>query len=152
MHYSLKNSFLIIFLCAVISACSPRIDQRGRFLDQKQISHILPKIHNKQDVQRILGSPSTISTFGESVWIYTGVETETTSFFSPSINEFHQIQIFFDDNGFVQQIESFPKRQTPENISLTPIAEKTPVRGHKQGFFQQMFGNFGRISRGGPHE
>lgn len=150
-HFS-KGSCLVIFLCTMMAACVPRVDQRGRFLEKEQTSRILPKIHTTQDVQRLLGSPTTTSTFGKPVWTYTGVETETSAFLAPDVREFEQIQITFDDNGFVQKVEQLSEETPPKDFSITPAADKTPVRGYSEGFFQQMFGNFGRISRGGSEE
>ena len=152
MRFILKESSLAIFLCLIVASCAPRIDQRGRFLEAEKIHTIHPQMHNTQDVQHILGSPTTIGTFGEPVWVYTGVETETSAFFAPNVNEFYQVQVTFDANGFVQKVEQLFDGKAPKEIFLTPASEKTEVRGHKQGFLQQMFGNFGRLGRGGSRE
>ncbi len=152
MRYFSKSSCLVLFLCMLVASCTPRVDQRGRFLEKEQVSRILPKIHNKQDVQRLLGSPSTVDAFGGDMWVYTGTETETTAFFSPEVSEFQQLRITFDSTGFVQKVDPFPEGTTPEDISLVPATDKTPVKGYKEGFFQQMFGNFGRFARSGDSE
>ena len=62
----------IIFLSFVISNCSfkPVVKHHGvPFLEQKQTDLIVNK-SNKNDIIKILGSPSTTSKFDNDIWIY----------------------------------------------------------------------------------
>ena len=62
----------IIFLALIVSNCSfePVVKHHGvPYLEKKQSSLIINK-SNKNDIKKILGSPSTTSKFDNDVWIY----------------------------------------------------------------------------------
>ena len=62
----------IIFLSLIVSNCSfkPVVKHHGiPFLEKKQSSLLINKT-NKNDIRKILGSPSTKSKFDNDVWIY----------------------------------------------------------------------------------
>ena len=66
------NKLYIFFLFLILSNCSfkPVVKHHGvHFLDQKQASLIINKT-NKNDIQKILGNPSTTSKFDNDIWIY----------------------------------------------------------------------------------
>ena len=67
------NKILYIFLILIIvSSCTQKkvIKHHGiPFLEKKQ-SSLIVDVSNKNDVKKILGSPSTISNFNDDMWIY----------------------------------------------------------------------------------
>ena len=72
-----KIYFIIIFLCIANCSFNKAIKHHGvNFLEKKQEKLIL-KTTNKNDIIKILGPPSTKSTFDNDVWIY--IERKTTT-------------------------------------------------------------------------
>jgi outer membrane protein assembly factor BamE (lipoprotein component of BamABCDE complex) len=72
-----KIYFIIIFLCIANCTFNKAIKHHGvNFLEKKQEKLIL-KTTNKNDIIKILGPPSTKSTFDNDVWIY--IERKTTT-------------------------------------------------------------------------
>ena len=72
-----KIYFIIIFLCIANCSFNKAIKHHGvNFLEKKQEKLIL-KITNKNDIIKILGPPSTKSTFDNDVWIF--IERKTTT-------------------------------------------------------------------------
>ena len=72
-----KIYFIIIFLCIANCSFNKAIKHHGvNFLEKKQEKLIL-KTTNKNDIVKILGPPSTKSTFDNDVWIY--IERKTTT-------------------------------------------------------------------------
>ena len=72
-----KIYFIIIFLCIANCSLNKAIKHHGvNFLEKKQEKLIL-KTTNKNDIVKILGPPSTKSTFDNDVWIY--IERKTTT-------------------------------------------------------------------------
>ena len=68
----MKKLFIFILLSLFISACTlKKVEEiHGvRFLDKKQEQLTINK-SNKNDILRLLGSPSTTSTFDNNLWIY----------------------------------------------------------------------------------
>ena len=66
------NRLYIFFLFLILSNCSfkPVVKHHGvHFLEKKQATLII-KQSNKNDIQKILGTPSTKSKFDNDVWIY----------------------------------------------------------------------------------
>ena len=67
------NKILYIFLILItVTNCTPKkiVKHHGvPFLEKKQNSLVLNE-SNKNDVIKILGSPSTISNFNDDMWIY----------------------------------------------------------------------------------
>ena len=72
-----KIYFIIIFLCIANCSFNKAIKHHGvNFLEKKQEKLIL-KTTNKNDIVKILGPPSTKSTFDNDVWIF--IERKTTT-------------------------------------------------------------------------
>ena len=72
-----KIYFIIIFLCIANCTFNKAIKHHGvNFLEKKQEKLIL-KTTNKNDIIKILGPPSTKSTFENDVWIF--IERKTTT-------------------------------------------------------------------------
>ena len=72
-----KIYFIIIFLCIANCTFNKAIKHHGvNFLEKKQEKLIL-NTTNKNDIVKILGPPSTKSTFDNDVWIF--IERKTTT-------------------------------------------------------------------------
>ena len=72
-----KIYFIIIFLCIANCSLNKAIKHHGvNFLEKKQEKLIL-KTTNKNDIVKILGPPSSVSTFDNDVWIF--IERKTTT-------------------------------------------------------------------------
>jgi outer membrane protein assembly factor BamE (lipoprotein component of BamABCDE complex) len=84
----------IIFLSLIVTNCSPGkvVKHHGvSSLEKKQKSLIIDT-SNKNDIQKILGNPSTKSKFDNDVWIY--IERKQTQ---SKLNNFGQMKIFKND-------------------------------------------------------
>ena len=84
----------IIFLSFIVSNCSfkPVVKHHGiPFLEQKQTDLIVNK-SNKNDIIKILGSPSTTSKFDNDIWIY--IERKQTQ---SKLSNLGRMKIFKND-------------------------------------------------------
>ena len=76
-----KIYFIIIFLCIANCSFNKAIKHHGvNFLEKKQEKLIL-KTTNKNDIIKILGPPSTKSTFDNDVWIFIEQKITTKKLF-----------------------------------------------------------------------
>ena len=76
-----KIYFIIIFLCIANCSFNKAIKHHGvNFLEKKQEKLIL-KTTNKNDIVKILGPPSTKSTFDNDVWIFIEQKITTKKLF-----------------------------------------------------------------------
>ena len=75
----MKNIFLFLIIAFIFSSCNLKKIEKThgvRFLDKKQEKLTINK-SNKNDVLKLLGSPSTKSTFDNDLWIYIERTTKT---------------------------------------------------------------------------
>ena len=77
----MKNLNVILIITLFLTACNLKKveDYHGvRFLDKKQEKLIINK-SNKNDIQLLLGAPSSRSTFDNNLWIYIERKTDNSS-------------------------------------------------------------------------
>lgn len=139
----LGHFFLPLATLALLAACSPRVDYRGKAPEIKNLTQIQRGVHTSHDVLAAVGSPTFESTYGPKTWFYIHKKTETTSFFKPDIVEKNTIAITFNDQDIVESLEDMD----PEMQDINPITHKTPTVGADRTILQQVFSNFGRVAR-----
>jgi outer membrane protein assembly factor BamE (lipoprotein component of BamABCDE complex) len=128
-----------------LSACAPRIDNRGNQVHPEDVAAIEPGKWTRNQVLDRLGSPSSEGTFGEDTWYYIFERTETTAFLAPEVKERKVIEIQFDKAGVVKKVETLDKTNA-KSVSLAP--GETPTAGNSLNFIQQMLTNVGRFNKG----
>ena len=130
------NKLYIFFLFLILSNCSlkPVVKHHGvPFLEKKQTSLIVNKT-NKNDIQKILGVPSTKSKFDNDVWIY--IERKQTQ---SQLKNLGRMKIFkndvlvleIDKYGILKKKE-FYNQDDMENIK---IVEATTQSGFRKNSF-----------------
>ncbi len=143
MQKKIKIVFCLLLL-GTATACSPVTSQHGNMLQDFQVEEVKPGEHTRSDVLRILGSPTTQSTFNNNIWYYIGQETEKRSILDHEVTDERIVAVAFDDNGVVQTLEHLDGDR--ENIPYTRT--KTPTHGNDLTFMQQLLGNLGRFNGG----
>lgn len=138
-----------IFGVVGLSACSPRVAQRGAMPDIDAIAAITPNKTTKSEVERNLGSPSSINMYGEETWMYVGETTETLAFLEHEVNERSVVLVTFDKNGVVTDVSSHGL-DAARNIQ--PVERKTPTVGKKITVIEQLMGNINRFGKIGEQE
>ncbi|MFT6558806.1 outer membrane protein assembly factor BamE, partial [Sneathiella sp.] len=122
-------------------------ESSGYRVDPDQIAKLEPGITDKDGVIENLGSPSSISTFAENgeAWYYISKKTEHYAFLDKNVIEQNVIVIKFDENDVVEVIKNYDKESGKE---IDIVERTTPTGGNELGFFEQIFGNFGRFNPG----
>lgn len=151
----LRHSLLALALGAVLGAgaCTPYTDQRGNLPQPEDLAKITPGQTTRDEVQTLLGTPSTTSTYGEDSWQYISAKTESVAFFKPELKDRKVVSISFDRNGVVKDIQTLGMA---DGVAVTPVARETPTAGKELGVLEQLVGNVGRFSKdpagsgGGP--
>ncbi|MBX9806148.1 MAG: outer membrane protein assembly factor BamE [Alphaproteobacteria bacterium] len=139
--------FALLVFVSLGAGCTPTIETRGFNAENVQFSQIKPGIHSKQQVQEILGSPSTIPSFDTNVWYYVSKKTSTTSFFEPTVLDQQVTVITFTTGGIVSDVKTY-KGEEAKNIK--PVERKTETTGYETGVLREVFSNFGRMSSKKP--
>ena len=134
------KALYIIFFSLIVTNCSfkPVVKHHGvPFLEKKQGSLIVNK-SNKNDIKKILGSPSTSSKFDNDIWIY--IERKQTQ---SKLRNLGRMKIFkndvlvleIDKYGILKK-KDFYNKDDMENIK---IVEATTKAGFKKSSFVYNF-------------
>lgn len=133
--------------CAItvmLTACTPEVVQRGVMPDVDDVARITPQQTTKADVERTLGSPSSVTMFGGETWIYVGESTERLAFFEKKVNERSVVMITFGADGLVSKVESHGLEASRD---IEPEERTTPTVGNKLTFMDQLIGNVNRLGQ-----
>ena len=136
----MQKILYIIFLSLIVANCAVKkvVKHHGvPFLEKKQESLILNKT-NKNDIKRILGSPSTTSKFDNDIWIY--IERKQTQ---SQLKNLGKMKIFkndvlvleIDDYGILKKKEFFNK----DNMKYIKVVKTTTEAGFKRSSFIYNF-------------
>ncbi len=132
----------VLALAAGISACSPRIDSHGNTVDPDRLAALTPGVHSRQDVEQLLGSPSSVSAFGRETWYYIGSRTETLAFLEPKVTERRVVAIRFGNTGTVETVDTFGLER---GRAIAFVERETPTTGNEFTIWEQFIGNIGRF-------
>jgi outer membrane protein assembly factor BamE (lipoprotein component of BamABCDE complex) len=135
-----------VFAAMMLAGCTTSVDQRGNLPDPDKIAEIQAGTTTKEQVVKILGSPSSASTFDDDVWYYISRKTEQIAFFSPSVLDQQVFIIDFNDKGVVKDIGH---KTLADGESISPAAGATPAPGRELSFMEQLLGNVGRFGSSG---
>lgn len=131
---------------AALSACSPTVDQRGNLPEADKLAAIHPGSTTKDQVVKILGTPSSTGVFNDNSWYYISRKTEQVAFFEPDVVDQQVFIVSFDDRGVVKAVNH---RTLADGRSIQPAPGATPAPGRELTFLEQIIGNVGRFSKGG---
>jgi outer membrane protein assembly factor BamE (lipoprotein component of BamABCDE complex) len=127
----------------VLGACAPTINNHGYQIDPELLSQITPGVTSREQVARILGSPSSMATFDDDSWYYISQRTERMSFYQNRVTAQDVVAISFDRSGIVASVE---QHGMDEAMPIQPVADATPTLGNELTLIQQFLGNLGRFN------
>ena len=126
------HKIIIIVILLLLSNCqrNPIIDTHGvAFLDKKQKNLIIDKT-NKNDVKKVLGHPSTVATFDNSIWIYierTRTRGKLLKFGQNITNKNNVLALEFNEYGILTKKDFYNKNQI-NKINFTKYTTETITR------------------------
>jgi len=144
---SIRRSF--VFLATISGAaafvsCAPAVDQRGNLPNPDKIAEIHAGSTTKDDVAKILGTPSSVSVFSnDKSWYYVSRRTSQTAFFEPDVLDQQVYVVNFDDQGVVRAVDH---KVLEDGKEITPVARATPAPGRELSFLEQLIGNLGKFN------
>jgi outer membrane protein assembly factor BamE (lipoprotein component of BamABCDE complex) len=144
---TIRRQFSSALLAAAVlaaTACTPQVNNHGHRLDTVALSQIRPGETSREQVQRLLGSPSVLGTFNDGDWLYISQRTEQMTFYKQDIVEQRVVTISFDDRGLVDAVSQVG---LDDALEIEPSKEVTPTSGKKPSVVQQFLGNIGRFNR-----
>src|SRR5580765_6597828 len=91
----------------LLSACETIVDQRGFAATPGSVEKVEVGSQSREDVIRLIGSPSTVATFNPNVWYYISQKQETYAFFKPDMIEQNVLQLTFNESGRLQAMKKY---------------------------------------------
>jgi|SRR5215471_9900383 len=133
-----------ISLAGPLASCAPSVEQRGNLPVADKIAEIHPGSTTRDEVTKILGTPSSASIFNnEKSWYYISRRTSQTAFFEPDVLDQQVYIVDFDDNGVVKTVDH---KALEDAKPITPVARATPAPGRELSFLEQLIGNLGKFN------
>jgi outer membrane protein assembly factor BamE (lipoprotein component of BamABCDE complex) len=139
-----------IFVCLAgaaaiaLSGCAASVDNRGHLPDQDRLAEIHPGQTTKDQVVKILGTPSSTGVFDDKDWYYISRKTEQVAFFDKDVLDQQVYVVRFDDKGVVSAVDHKDLRDAR---LIEPAPGATPAPGRELTFLEQILGNVGRFNK-----
>jgi outer membrane protein assembly factor BamE (lipoprotein component of BamABCDE complex) len=144
-----RAALLALALALPLGACSlfaPPVIDRGNRITQDQLSDITIGVHSRADVQAILGSPTTSSTFGDPSWYYIAARSRIRPARYQAVTDQETVAIDFDSRGIVSRVRVLGEA---DMRPVEMVSRETPTPGNERTLLQALFGNIGRFGTGG---
>ena len=127
-----------------LGGCETRIEVRGFVPDDDSLATIQIGLQSKDDVRDMLGTPSTVTPFGEDTWLYVSRRTSTVAFMQPTVLSQQVVAVVFDERGVVSDVR---KLELADGKVVNHVARATPAPGKELNFLEQLVGNVGRFNK-----
>lgn len=135
---------LLLLPGSLLPGCVSSTQNHGHVPFAEKEPQLKVGMSDKDDVLRILGTPSVRSEFAPEVWYYISSRHKTRAFLPSKRVEQYVLAVHFNDVGKVDALEHF----TGEDMAkITPEKEVTPTEGDTLGVMEQLIGNIGRFNR-----
>jgi len=142
----LRGASLAAALATLLAGCASDVNQHGKLPDPDKITSIKPGTSTKNDIIKLLGSPSAASTFDDKTWYYISRRTEQVAFFQPKVLDQQVFIVDFDDSGVVRDVDH---RSLADGRTIPMAPGATPAPGRELSFLEQLIGNVGRFGGSG---
>ena len=131
-------------MIALSAGCATTVEQRGNLPPQDKIAGIHPGSTTKDEVVKILGSPSSVGVFNDKSWYYISRRTGQFAFLDPNVIDQQVYIVNFDDQGVVKAVDH---KGLEDGKEIVPVARTTPAPGRELSFFEQLVGNLGKFNK-----
>ncbi len=134
-------------VCAVVlvlpTGCIKNEQERGYVKQTASFDAIEVGKTHKDEVVKVLGSPSSISNYGDETWYYITTHMEQMAFLEPKVTDQTVVYFRFNAEGIVTE-KGDKSLEDRKNIKFAK--ETTPTEGNRFTVMQQLLGNFGKFN------
>lgn len=132
-----------------LPGCDATFNQRGFAPTPGSVEKLEAGTQSREDVIRLVGSPSAVSTFNPNIWYFISETQESFAFLKPVITEQKVIQVTFNESGRIQAIKNYDLKDA-ENIAM--VQRITPTSGKELTVLEQILGNVGKFNPAGKNQ
>ena len=107
-------------------------------------AHLIKEgVSGKDEVLKLMGSPTIASYINEETWIYFSEEKKYLLFFKPKTINRDVLVVKFDEENIVKNLIKL--NLNDENKELAFSTKYTEVADHETSAFKSIFGNIGQV-------
>ena len=128
-----------------LGGCQPNVVPHGNIVQADELAEVEAGVTTRQDVLRLLGSPSMQGTFDDRRWYYVAQQTEDRSFFDKRLATQDVVEIEFDAQDRVTDVRQSGLESAN---AIVPADDKTRTLGSDVSLIGQLLGNIGRFGTG----
>ena len=139
----LSTALIALSAAVALAGCTKTVEQRGNLPPPDEIGQIHPGKTTKDEVAKILGTPSSVGVFDDNSWYYISRRTSQFSFFDPKAVDQQVYIVDFNDHNVVKAVDHKTMKDGQE---IAPVARATPAPGRELSFLEQIVGNLGRFN------
>src|SRR5438874_5837947 len=147
MRRTVPLALLGTMAALALCGCETIIDFRGFAPTPGSVEKLEVGTQSREDVIRLIGTPTSVATFNPNVWYYITQQQETYAFFKPQILEQHVLQLTFNDAGRMTTLKNYDLK---DGQDITMVARITPTAGKELTVLEQLLGNVGKFT--GPRQ
>ena len=130
-------------VASFLTACDNFVDQHGFAATPGSVDKVEIGTQSREDVVRLIGSPSAVATFNPNVWYYISQRQETFAFLKTKLVDQNVMQLTFNDAG---RLEAIKKYDLSDAEHITMVSRITPTAGKELTILEQILGNVGRFA------
>ena len=128
---------LVGALMPMLAACETIVDQRGFAATPGSVEKLEVGSQSREDVIRLIGSPSTVATFNPNTWYYISQKQETWAFMQPVMLEQNVLQLTFNESG---RLQAMKKYDLSNGKDIEMVSRITPTAGKELTVLEQIMG------------
>jgi len=134
---------LAISAAVTLGGCENTVDLRGFAATPGSVEKLEVGAQSREDVVRLIGSPSAVATFNPNVWYYISETQEYWAYTKPRISSQKVMQVSFNESGRIDAIKNFDLKDAQD---IQMVSRITPTSGKGLTVLEQVLGNVGRFS------
>lgn len=136
-------SCMMILPVFTATGCIKTTEERGYVSKFTKWNEVQKGISTRDDVVRLMGSPSTQSTYGKETWYYISTTAESVAFASPTLVDQNVWYVTFNETGVVENTGTYSIEDARD---IAFAKDKTTTEGNDFTVTQQLLGNLGRFN------
>jgi outer membrane protein assembly factor BamE (lipoprotein component of BamABCDE complex) len=136
----------VVTLALAAAACNPLTENLGNRTLKENVEQIQVGRTSKNEVVRLLGSPSNVAAFDPNTWYYISARQVQYAFLRPRTVDQNVLVIRFDGGGIVREVKQLGMQDAQ---ATTYVDRTTPTRGGEPGFLRSIYDTIMRGPVGG---
>lgn len=130
----LRGALMVSVLSLPVGGCFTTTLNHGHVISSERVRDIQVG-SSREQVELLLGSPSTTSRLNGDAYYYISQTRETTAFLKPELVEQRVVAIYFDEDGFVRDTGYYSME---DGKVIDVLTRKTRTGGSDYGFLTQI--------------